>query len=267
MSFIEIRDLNFKYEDKVIFKDLTLNINKGSWTTIIGKNGVGKTTLSKILSTLILTDSYYIEGNKIDKLSVNKIRRKIGVVFENPSSYFVCEHVRDEIVFGLENLKIPRIRQNNKLEEITSLLDIEHLLNKKTDELSGGEKELVSLASVLVMEPEILILDEALSMESGINKTKTYKLLTKLQKEKDLTVINITHDVEDMLLGDEVIILGDNKIITSGKSKEVSEDVKSLKEAGYEPPFIVDLSLKLQYYGLVDKVYYNMNKLVNDLWQ
>lgn len=267
MSAIKLNNLTFKYSNKLIFDNIDIDIKKSSWTTIIGKNGVGKTTLSRILSTIIKVDNIFVFDEEVTVSNRLKIREKIGLIFENPDMSSVMEYVRDEILFGMENLKKPRTYQNRRFKEITKLLEIESLLTKKLEELSGGEKQLVQLASCLVLEPEIIILDEALSMIDTINKTKIYNILKQLCQEKKVTIIDITHDIEDALLSDQVILLGDMKILADGEAKDILTDVKMLKKGGYEPPFIINLSIKLQYYNLVDKVYFNMNKLVNDLWK
>lgn len=263
-NIIKIANLNFKYGDKIIFKDFNLNIKKNTFTTILGPNGSGKSTLVKILLGLEEKDGIVeINGIELNKKNINEIRKQIGVVFENPDSQFVAETVMDDIAFSLENLNYPKKEIRNKIKEISKLLEIEQILQKEPHSLSGGEKQLVSLASALVIEPKILILDEALNMIDNHIKEKLLKNLIDL----DITIIMITHDSEDAMYSDEIIVLDNGNLILKGPKELVFQEEEIFKKLGLEIPFMIDLSKKLMFYGLIDNIIYDMDEMVNTLWK
>ena len=182
-----IRDLSFSYGNKVIFKDFNLDIEKGKFIHIVGSNGSGKSTLVKILVGLLNAEGYInIYRMNLCEDNLMDIRRNVGVVFENPDNTFVAETVLDEIVFSLENLEYARSTIKSKVDKVLEYIPIKDLLEKNPHYLSGGEKQLVSLASALITEPKILILDEAFTMVDGIMKDKILKLLRKICKEKKI---------------------------------------------------------------------------------
>lgn len=267
-NIIKIKNMSFNYKNKVIFEDFDLDIEKGKFIHIVGPNGSGKSTLVKILLGLLKAEGYInvycmnmCEDNLMD------IRRNIGVVFENADNTFVAETVADDIAFPLENLQYTPKTIGDKIKKITEYLKIEDLLERNPHYLSGGEKQLVALASALVTEPKILILDEALTMLDGVEKDNILKLLKKLVKEKQITVINVTHDMEDTVYGDKIIVLHHGQVIFNDDKESVYKEEKKLKSIGLELPFMVDLSNKLRYYGLVDENIISMNEMVNHLWK
>lgn len=262
-NIIEIKDLNFKYENEV-FRNFNLTIKEKTWTTIIGPNGSGKSTLLKILLGLLDCQGEI----KIDGLSLNHknkylIREKIGIVFENPDNQFVSEVVRDELIFKLENLGKNKEYISKKIEYITDLFDIKDLLKKTPYELSNSEKQVISLASSLINEPKILILDEALNNIEKFNKENVYKIL----KDLNITIINVTHDMEETILGDEIIILDNGNLIMQGTKEVVLREEKLFNKLGLELPFMAQLSLKLSYYDLVDDLIFDMEEMVDKLWK
>ena len=268
MALIEIKDLVFKYNDKYVYNGLDLNIESGSFTTIIGRNGTGKSTLTRLLVGLLPSrGSIVIDGLEMNSENLNTIRRKIGIVFENPDNQFISETVIGDLVFGMENLRYPRYLQEEKLQEIVSYFEIEDLLNKDPHNLSGGEKQLIALASVLITDPEILILDEAFTMIDGVMKKRLYSLLKKIHRQKKITIINVTHDIEDANHGDDIVLISDKRVLKHDKKEVILSDEKLLKKVGFEPSFMADLSIKLKYYNLVDRIIFDMNEMVKTLWK
>lgn len=267
-NIIKIKNMSFNYKDKVIFENFDLDIEKGKFIHVVGPNGSGKSTLVKILLGLVKAEGdiniYHMnmcEANLMD------IRRNIGVVFERTDDTFVAETVVDDIAFSLENLQYTPKTIDDKIKKISEYLKIENLLEENPHYLSGGEKQMVALASALVTNPKILILDEALTMLDGVEKDNILKLLKKLVKEKKITVINVTHDMEDTVYGDKIIVLNSGKMIFNDDKEVVYKEEKKLKSIGLELPFMVDLSNKLRYYGLVDDDILSMNEMVNHLWK
>ncbi len=267
-NIIMIKNLNFSYDNKVIFKDFNLDIEKGKFVHIVGSTGSGKSTLVKILVGLLKAEGYInIYRMNLCEDNLMDIRRNVGVVFENPDNTFVAETVLDEIVFSLENLEYERTTIKSKVDKVLEYIPIKELLEKNPHYLSGGEKQLVSLASALITEPKILILDEAFTMVDGVMKDKILKLLKKINHEKKITIINVTHDMEETIFGDEIVVLDKGKLVLSGDKLEVYKQEKKLKRLGLDLPFMVELSNKLSYYGLVDKTILDMNEMVNHLWK
>ena len=267
-SIIKIKNMSFSYKNKKIFENFDLDIEKGKFIHIVGANGSGKSTLVKILLGLLKAEGY-INVYRMNMCEENlmDIRRNIGVVFENPSNTFVAETVADDIAFALENLQYTPNTISEKITKISEYLKIEHLLEKNPHYLSGGEKQLVALASALVTDPKILILDESLSMLNGVEKNNILKLLKKLVKDKKMTIINVTHDMEETVYGDKIVVLDFGKILFNDNKEVIYKEEKKLKSVGLELPFMVDLSNKLRYYGLVDEDILSMSEMVNHLWK
>lgn len=268
MNIISIKDLLFRYDNNYIFDKFSLDIKKGSYTSIVGTNGAGKTTLIKILLGLLDTNSYIMVDNiRLTKETKKAIRRKIGVVFENLDNTFVAETVMDEIAFALENMELDKKEINRRITEISEYLEIEHLLERDPHRLSGGEKQVVALASALVIEPEILIFDEAFTMLDYEYKNKIYKVLENCNKEIGTTIINITHDLEDAVHSSDLIIMDQGKIVMQGPKEEVFKETRIFNKLGFDLPFIVELSIKLIYYGLVDHICFSKEELVDVIWK
>ena len=264
---ITIRNLTFKYRTKDLFNDVNMDIEKGKITSIIGPNGSGKSTLVKILVGLYRYNGK-IEINNIPLLKDNRkeIRKSIGVVFTNPDNQFVAETVMDDIAFTLENMNYKKNIIKKKIEEISKYLGIYDILECNPHDLNSNQKQLVSLASALVHDPKILILDEALTMLDPYDKEKILNILKELNN-KGLTILNISHDIEDTLISDYIYVLDKGKIILNGPKEEVYKEEDVLHKLGFELPFMVELSNRLIFYDLIDHVIYNMEEMVDTLWK
>lgn len=267
-NMIVINNLNFKYTNQVVFNDLCLSIKKGSFSTIIGNNGCGKSTLVKLLLGLensngsILIDNLLLCDN-----TVSQIRRNIGVVFENPDSCLISETVLDDLAFPLENLNYSSDFIYSKINEISNYLGISHLLNSSSSNLSGGEKQLVSLGCALITNPNIIILDEAFSMVDESSKIDILNMLRKINKDFGVTILNITHDIEESIYGTDIVLINAGSVLINDSKDNVYKQEKKLKKLGYDLPFMVDLSNRLSYYELVDHFIYDMDELVEVLWK
>lgn len=267
---IEVQDLVYQYEKNspdYIFNKLSLKLEKGSFTTLVGPIGSGKSTLIKILLGLIKVDNYIkIEDLVLCPNNMKQIRMKIGVVFENSEEVFVAETVMDEIAFALENQNKSKKEIWSKVDEIADYVGIKSLLECDPHTLSEGEKILVSLASALVMDPRILILDEALSMLDEISKRKVFGILKECN-EKGVTILNITHDLNESLYGKDIVLLQSGKVLLQGRKEEILKQESKLKRAGLELPFLADLSIRLMYYGVLDHMILDMDEMVNAIWK
>lgn len=267
-NMIVINDLCFKYDDNIIFNNFSLSIEKGRFTTILGNNGSGKSTLVKILCGLLdFSGSVIINGLELNKKNIKSIRRNIGVVFENPDNCLISETVLEDLAFPLENLNLSRDYIYSKVVEVSNYLGISHLLNKCSRDLSGGEKQLVSLGCALVTGPKVLILDEALSMLDLKSKKRILSILKRIKKDFGVTIINVTHDIEESVYGDDILLIDNGNIILHDSKKNVYKCEKELRKYGFDLPFMVDLSNRLSYYDLVDGFVFDMNKMVDLLWK
>ena len=237
-NIIKLKNVKFSYEDKKIFDKFDLNIRKGSFTSIIGPNGSGKSTLMKLIVGLYKAEgTIEVDGVKISEETYKEVRSKIGFVFENPDNQFVAETVMDEIAFALENMNYDKKLIRERVKEVGQLLDIESIMEKEPHSLSGGQKELVALASAFATHPKILVLDEALDMIDNNRRDDVLKVLTDLNK-KGLTIINITHNSEELLYGDQIIVMNEGKIQDQGETKELLRKEKLFKNNGLELPFV-----------------------------
>lgn len=266
-KIIEIKNLNLKFNDFELFHDFSMSINQKSFTTILGPNGSGKSTLVRILTGLIESDAIIsVDNLTVDKEHINDIRKIIGVVFSNPDNQFIADTVYDDIAFTLLNLGYDKKTVHDEVISICSDLEITALLDKEALKLSGGEKQLVALACALIHKPKILILDEAFSMIDAITKKKILSKLQDLNK-KGLTILNITQDSEECLYGTNIVIINKGKLIINKSLKVAFKNDKTFISNGLELPFMVDLSLKLKYYDLVDEIILDNKALVDKLWK
>ncbi len=265
-NMIVIDNLNFKYDNNIVFKNLSLSIKKGSFTTILGNNGCGKSTLVRLLTGLEKANSIFIDGVFLSDDSISSIRKKMSVVFENPDNCLISETVIEDLCFPLENLNYSSDYIYSRVNEISSYLGINHLLQKNPHELSGGEKQLVSLGCALVTKPDLLILDEALSMIDDVSKKNILHLLKRINNDFNTTILNITHDVEESIYGSDILIL-DHGVLVHDSKDNVYKQEKLLKKNGFDLPFMVNLSNKLSYYDMLDDVIFDMDEMVDLLWK
>jgi energy-coupling factor transport system ATP-binding protein len=264
-DIISINNLMFSYKEEPILYNLSLSIKENSWVTIIGPNTSGKSTLIKILCGFLKYDGDIVIDNMIlNDSNIKEIRKRIGVVFDNPNNSFICETVFNELALILKNLNSKEEYIIKRVKEISKLFKIENILGLNPHNLSGGEKQKVALACSLIHEPKILIMDEALSMIDYKTKEEIIEILKSLD---NLTIINVTHNLEESFYSNKLVVLNKGEIILEGPVKEVLTYDRLLNRIGIEIPFIVDLSIKLKLYGLIDELYFDMDKLVNVLWQ
>ena len=190
-NIIELKNINFKYGEKKLFNNLNLNIERGTFTTIIGTNGSGKSTLVRLILGLLVADGEIkINDLELNHKNLKKIISKIGVVLENPDDQFVAETVMYDIAFCLENMNVDKKEIKSRVNKIAKFVGIQDILEREPHSLSGGQKQLVSLASALVIDPDILILDEALTMIDLDVREKIYKILEQVNKINKITIIN-----------------------------------------------------------------------------
>lgn len=224
MNPIEVKDLSFSYDQHLdVVKDVSFSVERGSYTTLIGHNGSGKSTIAKLIIGLLEKEqgSILIDGQELNNDTVETIRRKIGIVFQNPDNQFIGATVRDDIAFGLENHQVPSNEMDPIIEKYASEVGMTEYLDHEPTRLSGGQKQRVAIAGILAMKPEILILDEATSMLDPEGKEEINALVKQLHKENNMTILSITHDVEEVMQSDHVIVMYEGRIIRDGLPSQV----------------------------------------------
>jgi energy-coupling factor transport system ATP-binding protein len=246
---IKVEELSFSYNasDEAL-KKVSLEIPKGAWVSILGHNGSGKSTLSKCMVGLLAPTSgkIYIDGLLLSDENLPKIRRMIGIVFQNPDNQFVGVTVKHDIAFGLENQCIAHDEMAEKIMHYAKLVGMEDYLGKEPHQLSGGQKQRVAIAGALAMEQDILILDEATSMLDPEGTKEIIELIKRLNKELNKTIVTITHDLSFAAQSDYLIVLKDGEIILQGTPKEVFQAEALLKSSHLELPFGLALYNELQ---------------------
>lgn len=258
-NIVEIRDVTLTCENKRIFNKLSFDIEGGSFVTIMGANGSGKSRLAHILYGILpYFGSVKIAGKVITEQTVEEIRKNVGIVFENPENLFVTDNVLEELSYSAISEK--------DIDYIVKKFGINHLLRRKLSSLSSGEKQLVSLACAIVSRPLVLVLDEGINMLDCYNKAKVMNVLRQYNK-KGLTVINITQNSEDLLYGNRVILFDNGDIVLNESLKEALLNDKIFVNAHINLPFMADLCTKLKYYDLIQKIELDRVRLVNSIWK
>ena len=262
MIKIEIKNLHYAYyATKIALRGLDLQIEQGSFVSIVGHNGSGKSTLAKALIGLVKPSEgeIYIDGVRLEDKTINQIRQKVGVVFQNPDNQFIGATVEDDIAFGLENRQIPTEEMPGIISEYASFVKMDNYLQKEPTILSGGQKQRVAIAGILALKPEILILDEATSMIDANGKKEIFEVIKNMRKENpNLTIVSITHEVEEAYLSDRVVVLEEGVVVCDGKPEEIFSNKELRERYHLSMPFIVSLKEELKEKG------YDVNKL-NDV--
>lgn len=254
MKIIEVNHLSYKYnETDVAINDVSFSIDAGKYVAIIGHNGSGKSTFAKLLMGLLEPNENSIKefGINLDKKSVHQLRSRMGIVFQNPDNQFVGATVRDDLAFGLENRCIKREDMDAIINQYAEKVNMVEFLDKEPENLSGGQKQRVAIAGVLSMNPEIVIFDEATAMLDPKGKREIRETILKMKRENpNMTILSITHDIEEAYQADEVIAFNDGKIVFQGKPEDVLKDEKQLQDIGLDIPFVVSLKNKLEAKGI-----------------
>ncbi len=267
MRLIRVENLSFKYSEKhETLKNVSLDIPKGTWVSILGHNGSGKSTLAKLLIGLLEADegSIYIGEDEtlLTSETLQDIRKKIGIVFQNPDNQFVGVTVKHDIAFGMENQRIPRQEMIEKVNYYADLVGMKDYLHKGPHELSGGQKQRVAIAGALAMNLDIMIFDEATSMLDPEGTKEIVDLIKKLNEEMGKTIITITHDLEFANLSDRLIVMRNGEIILDGTPEEIFDEEELLKSSSLELPYSIKVQKDLQRANFNGK-----EELVEALWK
>ncbi len=263
---IEVKDLKFQYnETDVALKGISFTVNDGEWVSIIGHNGSGKSTIAKLLDGLIEPTSGEIiyDGEKLEQKNVSKIRRRVGIVFQNPDNQFVGFNVKYDIAFGLENHQVPREEMIELIDKYTKCVDMNEYLEREPESLSGGQKQRVAIAGILALNCDIIILDEATSMLDPEGVFEITNLIKELHTKYNKTIITITHDLNLAKESSKVIVLKDGLIIKEGTPDEVFKERDILLSSNLDMPF----GLKAYYLASQDEKVNKNKELMDALWE
>ncbi|EIT84027.1 cobalt transporter ATP-binding subunit [Fictibacillus macauensis ZFHKF-1] len=271
-ELITVRDVSFQYpnEDKEALRNLSLSVYKGEWLAIVGHNGSGKSTLTKLLNGLLLPTAgeISVEGYSTAKEDeLWDVRRRVGIVFQNPDNQFVGTSVRDDVAFGLENFGVPRDEMIQRIEDSVRRVNMSAFIDAEPHHLSGGQKQRVAIAGIIAQKPSIIILDEATSMLDPMGRKEVIETVKELNEKEGITVISITHDLEEAAKADRVIVMMQGEAKSQGTPREVFQNEQLLLEAGLDLPFSLKLGLALKEQGVpLKEQYITQEELVDALW-
>lgn len=273
-EILSFNDVTFSYtpdqpEARKAVQNVSFSIHKGEWIAIVGHNGSGKSTMAKLMSGLLFPEQgeVRIKHDVLTEENLWDIRSQIGMVFQNPDNQFVGATVQDDVAFSLENNGVPYEEMVQRVHESLKQVKMDGFINHEPHYLSGGQKQRVAIAGALAMHPQLLILDEATSMLDPQGRDEVLKTVQVLREHIGLTVISITHDLEEALLADRVIFMNDGKKYAEGTPSEIFALGNELIEFGLDLPFAMRMTKLLQAQG-VQLVGQHMTEeeLVNDLW-
>lgn len=255
-SIIEVKNVTYEYSDEdntfAAVKNLSLNIERGSFTVILGHNGSGKSTLAKMLNGLNKPTSgdVFVDGlNTKDEKTEIEVKRKVGMVFQNPDNQIIASIVEEDVAFGPENLGIEPKEIEKRVDEALKATDMLQFKKSTPHRLSGGQKQRIAIAGIIAMEPECLVLDEPTAMLDPKGRAEIISTLHRLNREKGITVVLITHYMEEAQNADRIIVMNDGKIIADDKPKVIFSDVESLKKVGLDVPQTAELLYNLKKNG------------------
>ena len=271
-SIIDVKDLSFRYKESQEYynlKDITFHVKRGEWLSIVGHNGSGKSTTIRIIDGLLEAESgeIVIDGQRLTEENVWNIRRQIGMVFQNPDNQFVGATVEDDVAFGLENQGLLRQEMKKRVEEALDLVGMLDFKKREPARLSGGQKQRVAIAGVVALRPAILILDEATSMLDPEGRRELIETVQGIRKDYDMTVISITHDLEEVAMSDRVLVMKKGSIESTSSPRELFSR-NDLDQIGLDDPFANQLKNSLSQNGYdLPENYLTESELEDKLWE
>ena len=271
-SIIDVKDLSFRYKESQEYydvKDITFHVKRGEWLSIVGHNGSGKSTTVRLIDGLLEAESgeIVIDGQRLTEENVWNIRRQIGMVFQNPDNQFVGATVEDDVAFGLENQGLSRQEMKKRVEEALDLVGMLDFKKREPARLSGGQKQRVAIAGVVALRPAILILDEATSMLDPEGRRELIETVKGIRKDYDMTVISITHDLEEVAMSDRVLVMKKGEIESTSSPRELFSR-NDLDQIGLDDPFANQLKHSLSQNGYdLPENYLTESELEDKLWE
>ena len=265
MAYIKIRNLSYAYTDDdgkpvPVLRDLSLDIEKGEYVAVLGHNGSGKSTLAKLLN-LVIDDYEYFEGTiEVDGVDITsddmteddiyELRKKIGMVFQNPDNQLVATIVEEDVAFGPENLGLPREELRKRVDDALETVGMTRYAHHEPHRLSGGQKQRIAIAGIIAMKPDCMIFDESTAMLDPMGRRDVVETIEKLNREEGKTVLTITHYMDEAVRADRVIVINDGKIILDGPPSMIFAQAEILRSAGLDLPQCADLLLRLRKQGI-----------------
>ncbi|WPC09438.1 energy-coupling factor ABC transporter ATP-binding protein [Globicatella sp. PHS-GS-PNBC-21-1553] len=263
---IEVKDLTFRYfeSEQLALNNVSLSINKNEWVAIIGPNGSGKSTLAKVINGLLVPEAgeVYINSLLLNEESVWDIRRLVGMVFQNPDNQFVGATVEDDVAFGLENHGVERDEMLARIEEALEQVRMTEYKKSEPARLSGGQKQRVAIAGVLALRPEVIILDEATAMLDPVGRKEVIAAVKAIKEKYNLTVISITHDIDEASNADRIIVMNQGKLVRQDDPYNIFILGDELIKMGLDIPFAQKIHMELERRGIeVPKEYLSEEEL------
>ena len=258
-TMLEMKNLTFYYpteegrEAAAALKEVTLQIEKGSFVVVLGHNGSGKSTLAKHMNAVVLPSSgkVYVEGmDTCDEALLLEIRRRVGMVFQNPDNQIVANVVEEDVAFAPENLGVPTDEIRRRVDESLAAVGMSEFVRHAPHLLSGGQKQRIAIAGVIAMEPECIVLDEATAMLDPVGRREVLAAVSRLNRERGITVVLITHHMNEALEADRVIVMNGGAVAMDGTPREIFARVTELRELGLAAPHTVELMDELNRAGM-----------------
>lgn len=268
---IRFLNVSFSYSEKEVFKNINLEIKEGDWVALVGANGSGKSTLIKLINGILIPNEGRVLVDELDTKDekvIWEIRRRVGIVFQNPDTQIVASIVEDDIAFGPENLGLPPDEIKDRVEQVLKVLGLSEFRFSPTYALSGGQKQKLAIAGILAMKPTYLVLDEPTSMLDPPSRKDINRILKFLYSKEKLTIIYSTHNPEEIILANRVIALFKGKIVFDGKPAEFFSEPEKVWAYGVKLPIITHLCYKLKQRNLDIKFpLFDPIELSEELWR
>lgn len=270
---IQLKEVTFSYPeaDRPALNQVNLTFPAGQWISIIGPNGSGKSTLARLINGLLEVDTGTIEvdGLLVNEENIWSVRDRIGMVFQNPDNQFVGATVEDDVAFGLENRGVPRTEMIPRVRAALERVGMWEFKDREPSKLSGGQKQRVAIAGVLAIAPQIIILDEATSMLDPKGRQEVLEIVRRVKDEQDLTVISITHDIDETVFSDQIVVMEQGVLKHKGTPEEIyTLGVETLLKHGLSLPFAQQLKLALEERGLkLPDDYLDEERIADWLWK
>ena len=270
-NIIEVHNLKYKYDndtEEYILNDVTFHVKQGEWLSIVGHNGSGKSTTIRLIDGLLEAESgeIFILGDRLTPENVWEKRRHIGMVFQNPDNQFVGATVEDDVAFGLENQGMDHETMVNRVNEALEIVGMQDFKNREPARLSGGQKQRVAIAGIVALRPDIIILDEATSMLDPEGRLDLIQTVKRIKDENQMTVISITHDLDEVALSDRVLVMKKGKVESSSTARELFSR-SDLQELGLDEPFSNQVKATLNEDFDLPADYLTEKELQESLWE
>lgn len=271
-NIIEIKNLSYRYDhnsEDYILKNVSFHVKQGEWLSIVGHNGSGKSTTVRLIDGLLEAESgdIIISGDKLTADNVWEKRRQIGMVFQNPDNQFVGATVEDDVAFGLENQGMDYPMMVNRVHEALELVGMQSFKEREPARLSGGQKQRVAIAGVVALQPDIIILDEATSMLDPEGRLELIRTVKEIKDKNHLTVISITHDLDEISLSDRVLVMKNGQVESTATPRELFSR-PDLEDLGLDQPFVNQVKAAMIQTGLtLPETYLTEKELQEQLWE